>query len=223
MNYHIARDGQQIGVFDEDDVRRKLQAGDLRESDLCWAEGMAEWKPLNTVVQPAASAAINPYAPPSVDVSRVAEAGTRAPLASLGQRLGAAMLDGLVAIVCVTPIIFATALSETANASANTTTAILYSLGALALLSLVVYNLVRLTQHGQTIGKKWVNIRIATFEDQSNPGFVKAVLLRGFVNGIIASIPVLGPIYSIVDICMIFREDRRCIHDLLAGTQVVQV
>lgn len=223
MNYHIARDGQQIGVFDENEVRRKMQLGDLRDSDLCWAEGMAEWQPLNTVVQPAALAAINPYAPPSVDVSRVAEGGTRAPLASLGQRFGAAMLDGLVATVCVTPIIFGMALSGTENANPSTTAVILYSLGGLALLSMVIYNLVRLTQHGQTIGKKWVNIRIASFEDQSNPGFVKAVLLRGFVNGIIASIPVLGPIYSLVDICMIFREDRRCIHDLLAGTQVVQV
>ena len=34
-------------------------------------------------------------------------------------------------------------------------------------------------------------------------------------------IPVLGPLFSLVNVCFIFREDRRCIHDLIAGTQVV--
>ena len=31
-----------------------------------------------------------------------------------------------------------------------------------------------------------------------------------------------GGLFSIVDICFIFRDDRRCIHDLIAGTQVVK-
>jgi uncharacterized RDD family membrane protein YckC len=60
------------------------------------------------------------------------------------------------------------------------------------------------------------------FEDEANPGFVKASLLRSFVNGLIGSIPVVGAAYSLVDICFIFRDDRRCLHDLLAGTKVVK-
>ena len=31
----------------------------------------------------------------------------------------------------------------------------------------------------------------------------------------------LVPFYRLVDILFIFREDRRCLHDLIAGTQVV--
>lgn len=53
--------------------------------------------------------------------------------------------------------------------------------------------------------------------------FVHCFLLRLFVNGLIAAIPCVGLIYSIVDICFIFREDRRCIHDLLAQTCVVDI
>jgi uncharacterized RDD family membrane protein YckC len=46
--------------------------------------------------------------------------------------------------------------------------------------------------------------------------------------GIVAGlIPILGPFllrpaFHIVDWCMIFRDDQRCLHDLIAGTRVVQ-
>ena len=43
------------------------------------------------------------------------------------------------------------------------------------------------------------------------------VLLRVVVNGLLGFIP----LYGVVDILFIFREDRRCIHDLIAGTVVV--
>jgi uncharacterized RDD family membrane protein YckC len=32
----------------------------------------------------------------------------------------------------------------------------------------------------------------------------------------------LGAFYSIADVLFIFGKDRRCLHDLLAGTRVVQ-
>lgn len=61
-----------------------------------------------------------------------------------------------------------------------------------------------------------------TYPDAQHAGFVKAVLLRAFVNGLIGAIPFVGFIYGIVDILSIFRSDRRCYHDQLAGTQVIQ-
>ncbi|MEA2700447.1 MAG: hypothetical protein QOI66_4718, partial [Myxococcales bacterium] len=48
-------------------------------------------------------------------------------------------------------------------------------------------------------------------------------LLRGVVNGIISAIPYLGGLYALVDALFIFRDDRRCIHDLIAGTRVIAV
>jgi uncharacterized RDD family membrane protein YckC len=92
----------------------------------------------------------------------------------------------------------------------------------LAALVAVGVQIYLLTTRGQTMGKKLLGIKIVNFEDETNPGFVKACLLRGFVNGLICSIPMLGAAYSLVDICFIFRDDRRCIHDLLAGTKVVK-
>jgi uncharacterized RDD family membrane protein YckC len=43
-------------------------------------------------------------------------------------------------------------------------------------------------------------------------------LLRSWLNTLIGIIP----FYGLVDVLFIFREDKRCIHDLIAGTHVVQ-
>jgi len=41
--------------------------------------------------------------------------------------------------------------------------------------------------------------------------------------GLIGIIPAIGGIIQIVNILFIFRDDRKCIHDLIAGTVVVSV
>ncbi|MDZ4287913.1 MAG: RDD family protein [Prosthecobacter sp.] len=220
MKYNVARDGQQVGVFLEYEIRAKIQSGELLTSDLYWTEGMADWQSLGSAGH--LTGAVNPYAPPSVDVSRPMEVGgARIELAGLGERLGAVMLESLVAIVCVIPLGIGIAIMDEPNANTMLGGG-LAAVGGLALLALMIYNLVLLATKGQTIGKKWLNIRIADFETNGNPGFVKAFLLRSFVNGVIGAIPLVGPLYSITDICFIFRDDRRCIHDLIAGTHVVK-
>ena len=78
-----------------------------------------------------------------------------------------------------------------------------------------------LAQRGQTIGKIVRGLRIVRFEDGSNPGFVKAVLLRTFLWAVITAVPLVGPLVGLVGILFIFRDDQRCVHDHLAGTRVV--
>lgn len=46
MEIHIARNGKQFGPFSLDEVRRQIAAGQLFLSDLGWAQGEADWKPL---------------------------------------------------------------------------------------------------------------------------------------------------------------------------------
>ena len=43
---HIARQGIDLGVLTEGDARALLKTGFLRADDLCWAEGMVDWRPL---------------------------------------------------------------------------------------------------------------------------------------------------------------------------------
>ena len=86
------------------------------------------------------------------------------------------------------------------------------------LVAVAVVQAVLLTTAGQTLGKKALNIRIVKVDTGRNGGFVPNVLVRGILNGLLGFIP----LYSLVDTLFIFRADRRCIHDLIAGTVVVK-
>jgi len=86
-----------------------------------------------------------------------------------------------------------------------------------AVLIVFLYQVALLTKEGQTVGKKALGIRIVKMDTGENGGFIPNVLLRLIVNGLIWAIP----LYGLIDILFIFRSDRRRIHDLIAGTQVV--
>jgi uncharacterized RDD family membrane protein YckC len=163
----------------------------------------------------------NPYAAPQTALPAGPQDGA-AELATLGQRLGAVLVEFLIAVPGAILVALGAGMQEQSGDGPGMVGIAMLAVGTVYLLGLLVYNLVRLTTHGQSIGKQVLKIRIVKIEDDSNPGFVKAVLLRGFVNGLIGAVPVLGPIYSLVDICFIFTQSRRCIHDLIAGTRVVK-
>ena len=234
MAYHIARNNQQLGVFQDEDLPAKLASGELLPTDLAWTEGMADWKPLaDCLPSPTAPPALaaNPYAPPAAPTLAATGAFTGAPLASLGQRFGAALIDFGFFVAAYLPIILAVGLSAFVSAAAGQTPSDaaaaapntgLLALGGFLFLVLLIVNLVMLAKRGQTLGKRFVGIRIVAVDSDNHPGAVRTILLRSIVNGIISSVPLLGSVYALVDICFIFREDRRCIHDLLAGTRVVQ-
>jgi len=99
-------------------------------------------------------------------------------------------------------------------------TPILLTLG-LALVVLLFLQAALLWKRGQTLGKIALKIRIVRADTGINGGFVPNLLVRIFLNNLIISIPFLGLLYVVVDVLFIFREDRRCLHDLLAKTQVV--
>ena len=50
----------------------------------------------------------------------------------------------------------------------------------------------------------------------------QSVFLRNWVPKLIGSVPYLGMLFSLIDSLFIFRDDRRCIHDHIAGTRVVR-
>lgn len=96
-------------------------------------------------------------------------------------------------------------------------------LGTLSLLmvALTLTTVVLLTLRGQTLGKLLVGTHIVRNADGGRAGFVKAVLLRSLLFYIIGGMPLVGMIILIADGLMIFRQDRRCLHDLVADTKVM--
>ena len=84
----------------------------------------------------------------------------------------------------------------------------------LLVVKIIQWNLI--ATRGQSLGKMLMFIRIVTTDGQI-PGFVSGVLLRNWLRAALSSIPFFG----LIDALFIFSESRRCIHDYLAGTRVV--
>ena len=55
----------------------------------------------------------------------------------------------------------------------------------------------------------------------NKPEFGKLIALRYLTTHAIALIPFVDFIYWLVNVLFIFGDDRRCIHDRIAGTRVV--
>ena len=74
---------------------------------------------------------------------------------------------------------------------------------------------------GQTLGKWMLGIRIVDAESNGAATAVKLLGLRYVLVMLVAVIPIIGGLLGVIDFLFIFREDRRCVHDLIAGTKVV--
>ncbi|MED1785356.1 RDD family protein [Brevibacillus fortis] len=119
-------------------------------------------------------------------------------------RLGAGLLDALIIglpLLLISYII-------TGNTEDNLVTNIISSLYSL---------LVPVFWHGYTVGKRIAGIRIARIDGE--PVGIGTMLLRNFVGGIVYVITLgLGIIVSAIMVGV--RQDKRSIHDLIAGTYV---
>jgi hypothetical protein len=62
MDYHIARNGQKLGVFPEAEATTKFQQGEILPSDLVWREGLPAWAPAAEVL---GTKAVPPPPPPT--------------------------------------------------------------------------------------------------------------------------------------------------------------
>jgi uncharacterized RDD family membrane protein YckC len=165
----------------------------------------------------------NPYAPVS-NVGVVQRAAL--PLASIGKRFAGFLVELVIGFIMLIPG-YALMLLDPGMAQPTPELGAMGLLGMLWLLvgglSLFAIQIYLLVTRSQTIGKFFVKTQIVDFETGEPAGFVKAGLLRLFVSGLISSIPCVGGVYALVDHLFIFREDRRCIHDLIAGTNVVDI
>lgn len=134
-------------------------------------------------------------------------------LAGRGTRLVAQIVDALIGLPLGIIYLVMVALTE------SEAVAIMgIFLVITGVLGLVAYQWYLLSTLGQTIGKRMLNIKVVKL-DGTIGGFVTQVLMRGILNAFIGFIP----LYGLVDILFIFSEERRCIHDHIAGTRVIKV
>lgn len=139
-----------------------------------------------------------------------------APLASPWKRLLARWLDGILFWLALVPGVL---LMFSGEDSPLFVAGLL--LVAAGFFGFIAYQVVLLAREGQTVAKRALKLRVVDVDDDSNPGFVRAVLLREVLIAVFALVPVLGGLFALADALFIFSDDRRCLHDHIARTQVV--
>jgi uncharacterized RDD family membrane protein YckC len=171
----------------------------------------------------------NQYAPPKSAVADVRVAGDNSNKAGRGARLGAVMLDGLIGSIGLMPAYFAffknmAVMGRAGNAfsvwAGLVQTGAWFFVGVVWVLTVLSINIYLMRKNGQTIGKKIVGIKVVR-TDGSPVSLYRIFFLRYAVNTFFTLIPAVGPLYSLVDSLMIFGDARRCVHDHLADTIVI--
>jgi hypothetical protein len=76
MNYHLHKQGQSLGVFPLEELQRRRNAGELDGTEHVWCEGMPDWAPIDTILQPVAPAP-RPISPPPLPASSVKRGSNR--------------------------------------------------------------------------------------------------------------------------------------------------
>ena len=167
----------------------------------------------------------NPYAAPAAELDDV-RAWDAYDLenrkATRGKRLCAALLDGLINLVWVLPVIWGVMMADGVRQGLKPASPMIgvLLLGFVLLVTIFVINCVMLHRHGQTIGKRMLDICIVR-TDGSRMGLRRYLFIRVLPVTLLGMIPYLGGLVSLVDSLMIFGRDRRCLHDQIADTIVV--
>ncbi|MDR3322528.1 MAG: RDD family protein [Synergistaceae bacterium] len=167
------------------------------------------------------------------DYCSAAESSEALTLATRSQRLSACSLDSLIltlpCVIAVLCFFFSRYIAEYGEyieylehmAEYGRIFSIAARAAGISVLCVSALDVYFLYKSGQTIGKKIVRIRIANLDGTKAPLW-RNLLIRTLVFTLLTGIPIAGTIVQIVDVCFIFREDRRMLHDLIAGTIVVQ-
>lgn len=160
---------------------------------------------------------INPYAAPGAPVTGPLPPplpdDAHLPLAGRGDRLLATIIDRALYIACLVPALVVAIMQM------RSAIGLAVVLGFFAAVALFIYNLVLLGDRGQTVGKRWLRIRIVR-TDGSDADLGRLFGLRMCVPWLIGAL--LGPLFVLPDVLCIFGNERRCLHDMMADTIVVE-
>lgn len=155
------------------------------------------------------------------------------PLASLSNRFFAALIDGFAMASVMMVFFLMTGVADSIvefselpleQREGHELTTLGFALKMLALQAVVfvALNLTLLQKYGQTIGKRVMKIAIVDSSGRVPPLHV-LLLHRYFSQILMGLVPVVGGFLRVLDVMLIFRTNRRCLHDFIAKTHVIDV
>ena len=166
----------------------------------------------------------NPYQPPSSELCTATNAPSPAyanfALARRWKRLAGSFLDGVLVMIATVPALYFTGyLSRVEAQSVSLPEAIAWQVAGFAVI--VAINGYTLHTRGQSIGKLALGTRIVSEESRELVPLWHIVLRRYLPVSVATMVPLVGNLAAIADALFVFRKDRRCVHDLVAGTVVI--
>lgn len=160
------------------------------------------------------------FAPPQAHVEDVQPPGNALALASRGRRFGAACIDVALSLVLLGLISRLTPWNPFQAPTGGFWFAPQFGNSLGGFVVFVVLNGYLLLTRGQTIGKWLLKIRIG--RPDGSLASPTRMLLRYGVGSAVNILPALGQIFGLLDALLIFRTSRRCLHDDIADTVVLQ-
>lgn len=160
----------------------------------------------------------NPYQAPSADLILVPAQEDE--LASRPARLAATVIDTIILLVLQLPPMWLTGyFDRVLDQTMAFGEMVAWTAGGIVVW--LVVNGFTLHTRGQSLGKMAMGIQIVSADSRELHSLSRITLLRVLPVTILSVIPFIGSLLALVDALMIFRGDRRCAHDLIAGTRVV--
>jgi len=145
-------------------------------------------------------------------------------VADPGTRLGAKLLDSLiaVAIVGVSSAVFIPFLPAAQASGENwLRLAIILLVVGGSFIGVLVWNFIWISRYGQTVGKRICKIKIIR-TDGTPVSLIRVLGLRWLPLTLMGFIPYVGSFIGLMDCLLIFRKSNQCLHDQIADTIVVK-
>lgn len=166
----------------------------------------------------------NPYAPSLGPSLLPEEQFSQGELATLGERFAGAFIDGIINLVVALPVGFAVGLGMGASFGNGPVQNIVLQIlgGVVGILLFLAVQGYFLATRSQTIGKMALGTKIVADDGGTLP-FGELYAKRYLILQLVALIPFIGGFIALVDAVMIFRSNRKCLHDDIAGTKVIKL
>lgn len=224
--HYIGSNGTQVGPVTADAVREALQQHSVSNASLVWREGLADWKSIASMAAelglpqaapaPPAPGGSNPYQAPSGDWAGLEfHGGGEVVPAGFLRRLAALFLDRIILMLPLIVLVFVFAFGSVLNPDPSGTALLLQGVIGLGyfLIAPLYYALMESSAGQATLGKRALGIKVTDMEGRR--------LSFGHALGRWFAAALSYLTFYIGFIMAAFTDRKRALHDLVAGTQVV--